>query len=146
MAYTYRTLEKGFCEKIDEDGNCIALLIHSRWKGERVQKWLYATSFHSIGQMWGEAREIMRQILKNQNKPDTPAKIRYASIDGGITRKVEHGLAYWGATWINGEGKLENVYFSVRKYGERRAKRYARQARDQAVRHYYGFDPKDYRK
>jgi len=144
-AYRYQTMEKGFCEKIDQDGDCVAILIHSRWKGERLQKWLYASNFDSISQMWGEAREVMRQMLEGQDKPDTPRKIRCTSINGGVNKMTKNGIEHWVASWCEADGRVGQMAFSIRKFGPRIAKRYARQERDAAVRHWYRFNPENYR-
>jgi len=139
----FHSPEKGFCEAYDKDGNVAALIVHSAWKGKRRIKWLRRGQFDSYEQMWDEGREVMKQFLEEQGKPDTDAKIQWRSVVGGITYRKSQDA--WTAFWAEPDGKLGTASFSVKKYGPRKAKKLARQTRDQMVRYRYGFDPRKFR-
>ena len=84
------------------------------------------------------AKECQGQLLQwaeTQEKIRKKPGARNTSGIVGVNRAITgSGEEYWQATWVDGSGKRRNAKFSVKKYGEDKAKRMARKARREGLR------------
>ena len=80
--------------------------------------------------------ELLEKAALLKKKPRKPS-VRNTSGKVGISRTSYGNGAqtseYWQAAWVDKKGKRMSAKFSVKKYGEEKAKRLAMKARRQAM-------------
>ena len=84
-----------------------------------------AKEYHTQLQGWAESQK------KKRTKPGA----RNTSGIVGVNRAVNKtGEEYWQAAWVDSNGRRRNAKFSIKKYGEEKAKKMARKARREGVK------------
>lgn len=73
--------------------------------------------------------ELLAWAQAQKKKPRKPTARNSSGIVGVNRATNKNGEEYWQASWVNGSGIRKNAKFSVKKYGEEKAKRLAKKAR-----------------
>lgn len=73
--------------------------------------------------------ELLNWAQAQKKKPRKPTARNSSGIVGVNRAKNKNGEEYWQASWVDGSGGRRNAKYSVKKYGEEKAKRLAKKAR-----------------
>ncbi|HYE72959.1 MAG TPA: AP2/ERF family transcription factor [Blastocatellia bacterium] len=83
------------------------------------------------------AKEFEEELIAaNSRKKPVPSKRNKSGIIGvcrGIWIEAGEKVTYWQAAWIDENGNRKNRKFSVKKYGEEKARKMAIKARREGV-------------
>lgn len=83
------------------------------------------------------AREYEEKLVEaNSRKKPIPSKRNKSGIIGvcrGVWLEAGEKVAYWQAAWIDKDGNRKNRKFSVKKYGEDKARKLAIKARREGL-------------
>lgn len=84
------------------------------------------------------AKECQNQLLQwaesQAKRPRRPSARNTSGIVGVNRATNATGEEYWQAAWVDSSGRRRNSKFSIKKYGEEKAKRMARKARRDGIR------------
>ena len=84
------------------------------------------------------AKECQEQLLQwaaSQERKRKKPSARNTSGIVGVNRATNAtGEEYWQAAWVDSSGRRRNAKFSIKKYGEEKAKSMAKKARRDGIR------------
>ena len=78
--------------------------------------------------------ELLRWAESQKEKRKKPGARNKSGIVGINRARNSNGEEYWQAAWVESSGRRRNRKFSIKRYGEERAKREAKRARREGLR------------
>ena len=110
----------GYFLRVTRNGKTQTKFFPDKANGGKRAALRAAKQGHALLLEWAESQQKIKKRPGARNK---------SGIVGVNRARNKTGEEYWQAAWVDSGGRRRNAKYSIKKYGEERAKRMAKKAR-----------------